>query len=141
MRSFLTNLTAVMLFAHSVLGCCSHHVHACGQTHDQIAWMGGNPWMGGNHCADAAHEHATGESKQSRDEHQGRDDCQGSPCDLGRPADEQVAKSHPVFSPLVALPLSEVDQASVGGQLGGYLGTTGVLRPVRLHLVHQVLLI
>ena len=141
MRSFLTNLTAVMLFAHSVLGCCSHHVHACGQTHDQIAWMGGNPWMGGNHCADAAHEHSTGESKQSRDEHQGRDDCQGSPCDLGRPADEQVAKSQPVFSPLVALPLSEADQASVGGQLGEYLGTTGVLRPVRLHLVHQVLLI
>lgn len=135
LRSFLTNLTAVMLFAHAVLGCCSHHVHACGQTHDQIAWLGGN------RCAEAAHEHSTGESEQSRNEHPGRDDCQGSKCDLGRPAVEQVAKAYPAFSQFVALPLSEAERASVGGHLGEYLCTIDVLWPVRLHLVNQVLLI
>ena len=135
MRRFVTILTAVMLFAHAVLGCCSHHVHACGQTHDQLAWMGGN------HCVDAAHEHSTGDSERSSHEHQGNDDCRGSKCDLGRTADEQVAKSYPMFSQLTALPPSEADQASAGGHAGQYLCAGGILRPVRLHLVNQVLLI
>ena len=135
LRCFLTNLTAVMLFAHAVLGCCSHHVHACGQAHGRTAWMGGN------HCADAAHEHSTGNSERSSDEHQGNDDCQGSKCDLGRTADEQVAKSYSVFSQHMAWPLSEADQASAGGHLGEYLCTDGVLQPLRRHLVNQVFLI
>ena len=50
---------------------------------------------------------ANAEVATKSDEHQGRDDCQGSQCDLGRPVDEQVAKSHPVFSPLLALPPSD----------------------------------
>jgi hypothetical protein len=135
LRRLLTILTAVMLFAHGMLGCCSHHVHACGQTHDPIARMGGN------HCADAAHEHSTGNSERSGHGHQGNDDCRGSKCDLGRPAGEQVAQSNPEFSQPMALPLSEADQASAGGRLGCDLCTTGVLRPVRLHLVNQVMLI
>ena len=135
MRRFLTILSAVILFAHAVLGCCSHHVHACGQTHDQMAWMGAK------HCADATHEHPTGDSDRSSHEHQGNDDCQGSKCDLGRPANEPVIKSYPAFSQPMALPLSEADQAAAGGRLEGDLCGTGILRPVRLHLVNQVLLI
>ena len=135
MRRFVTILTAVMLFAHALLGCCSHHVHACGQTHDQMAWTGEK------HCADAAHEHPTGNSERSSDEHQRNDDCRGNKCDLGRTADEPVAKSYSPFSPLMALPPSEADQASACGQLGDYLCTDGALQPVRLHLVNHVLLI
>ena len=135
MRDFLSNLTAVMLVAHAVLGCCSHHVHACGQTHDQISRTGGN------RCADAAHEHSTDKSERSSDPHQRRDDCQGSKCDFGRLADEQVTKSYPVFSPLMALPVFEANQALVGGRLEEYLCAIGVLQPIRLHLVNQVLLI
>jgi hypothetical protein len=135
LRSFLTYLTAVMLFAHALLGCCSHHVHACGQTHDQVSWMGGN------RCVDEAHEHSPGSPERSGHKHQGNDDCRGSKCDLGRPADEQVAKSHLVSSQLMALPPSLADQASACGHLGENLSADGILLPVRLHLVNQVLLI
>ena len=29
MRAWFTNLTAVLLFIHAVLGCCWHHAHEC----------------------------------------------------------------------------------------------------------------
>jgi hypothetical protein len=135
-RGFLAVVTIVMLFAHSVLGCCSHHTHTCGEAHDPVGFHA----HGGQGLA-ACHSHATADSEQSDNEHQQRDDCRDGKCDLGRPANEQVAKSCSLFSQPMALPLSTADQASAGGRLAGDLGATGVLRPVRLHLVNQVLLI
>jgi hypothetical protein len=136
LRRFLTHLTAVMLFAHAVLGCCSHHLHACGESHGSVAFVDGK-----QHCSDACGEHSAGSSGQTSHEHQGQDSCQGSTCDFGRPANEREAKSGHVFCQFAAVLPSEVMPDLAGGQLVHDLGTTGVLPPVRLHLVYQVLLI
>ena len=136
MRAFLATLTAVMLFAHAVLGCCAHHVHGCEKPHGSVAIGGGQ-----HQCSDSFDGHSTGCSGRTAHEHQGQDNCQGSTCDFGRPANNRYANSCDVSCQLVALPPSDVVPALVGGQLKHDLGTTGVLPPVRLHLVHQVLLI
>jgi hypothetical protein len=136
LRGFLTNLTAVMLFTHAVLGCCSHHVHACGESHGSVVFLDGK-----HHCSDACGDDSAGSSEQTGHEHQGRDDCQGSKCDFGRPANERVSKScHVVCQPVLLL-LSEAAPAAVDGQREHVFGSLGVLPPLRLHLVHQVLLI
>jgi hypothetical protein len=136
LRGFLTYFTAVMLCAHAVLGCCSHHVHACGESHGPVAFVDG-----AHHCSDNCGGRSAGRSEQTGHEHEGQDDCQGSTCDFGRPANEQEAKSPDVFCQPVAVLLSEAAPALVGGQLEHQLGTPGVLPPIRLHLVHQVMLI
>lgn len=136
MRAFLATLTAVLLFAHAVLGCCAHHLHACGESHGSIAVGSGNH-RHSNSCGD----HSAGTPDRTGHEHQGQDDCQGSTCDFGRPANDRYAKSGDAFCQLVALPPFAVVPALVGCQLEHDLTATCVLPPVRLHLVHQVLLI
>jgi hypothetical protein len=137
LRAFLTNLTAVMLFTHAVLGCCAHHEHACGESHGSVAFGGGK-----HHGSDACGDHAAGNFEPSSGhEHQGQDSCQGNSCDFGRPAKEQVTKSCRVFCQPLALLPSEVLPVLTGGQLEHGLRRTGVLPPIRLHLVHQVMLI
>jgi hypothetical protein len=125
-----------MLFAHAVLGCCSHHVHACGESHGSVAFVDGK-----QHCPDTCGDHSAGNSGQTSHKHQGQDDCQGSTCDFGRPANEREAKSCHVFCQPVALLSSKVMPALAGGLLAHDRRTTGILPPVCLHLVHQVLLI
>jgi hypothetical protein len=134
LHGFLSILTAVVLLAHAVLGCCAHHEHACGQPHSHMALTSEHP------CADTTHEHSAVTPEQSHHQHPGSDACRGGSCDLGRPQNEQVGKSA-ISGPTLALPLSAVTHVTVGGRLELDLGTTGVLLPVRLHLVNQVLLI
>ncbi len=136
MRVFLSNLTAVMLFAHAVLGCCSHHLHACGESHGSVGFMDSK-----HDCPDACSDHSGSSPERSGHEHQGQDDCQGATCHFGRPANEREVKSCHVFCQPAAVPPSEFMPASAGPQLNRDCGATGVLPPVRLHLVYQVLLI
>jgi hypothetical protein len=136
LRSLLASLTAVMLFAHAVLGCCAHHVHGCGKPHGSVAVGGGN-----HPCSDSLGGHSTGCSERTGHEHQGQDECQGSTCDFGRPANERYANSCDVSCQFVSLPPSDVVPALLRGLLEHDLGATCVLPPVRLHLVHQVLLV
>ncbi len=135
MHRFLSNFTAVMLFAHTALGCCAHHLHACGEPHGSVALVEGK-----HPCADACGEHAAASSGQTGHEHQGQDDCQGSPCDFGRPANEREAQSCHVFCQAAAVLPSEVLPVLTGVHLEHDLGAAGVPPPVRLHLVYQVLL-
>jgi hypothetical protein len=136
LRGFLANFTAIMLFAHAALGCCAHHVHACGEPHGSVALVEGT-----HHCSDSCGEPSAGSSEQTGHEHQGQDDCQGNTCNFGRPANEREAKSGDVVCQPVTLGPFEDVTGLVGGQLEHNLGKSGVLPPVRLHLVHQVLLI
>jgi hypothetical protein len=136
LRGFLANFTAVMLFAHAALGCCTHHVHACGEPHGSVPLVDGK-----HHCSDACGEYSAGGFRQTSHEHQGQDDCQGSTCDFGRPANEREAKSCDVVCQPVAFLPFEVMPASVASPLEHGLRTIGALPPLRLHLVHQVLLI
>ena len=136
MRGFLTNLTVVMLFAHGVLGCCSHHVHACGESHGSLGLVDGK-----HPCSDACGDHSAGGSGQTSHKHPGQDDCQGSRCVFWRPTNDWEAESCHVFCQPAVLLLSEAMPVLAGGRLEHDFGRNGVLPPVRLHLVHQVLLI
>ena len=138
LHALLSKLTAVMLFAHTVLGCCSHHVHACGESHGSVAFG-----VGTSHCSDACGEHSAGNSRQTGHEHQGsgHDDCRGTTCDFGRPTNGREANACYVLARSMDLRSSDPLSALAGGQVEHELGVTRVLLPIRLHLVHQVLLI
>ena len=134
LRGFLSILTAVLLLAHAVLGCCAHHEHACGQPHSHMA-------LTSEHlCADTIHEHPAVTTEQSHQQHPESDACRGGTCDLGRPQDEQVGKSA-ISGRTLAVTLSGATHVTMGVRLQLALGTIGVLLPIRLHLVNQVLLI
>lgn len=133
MHGFLSNLTAVMLLAHAMLGCCAHHVHACGHAHRQV---------GSNDGSTACHDHATGYSEGSEGKHQDRDDCRGNRCDMVRPANQAAGKSDPASYQVLGLSLPAVAQASGGRYRVQQLCTFGTVSlPVRIHLANQVLLI
>lgn len=134
LRAAVSALTVVLLLAHAGLGCCAHHEHACGQTHGHLALIGEHV------CADSIHEHPAVTHGQSGHPHEGPDDCQGSKCVLGRPQDEQVGKSA-IFVADLTGPSSEAAQGTLEGRLERAPGANDVWLPVRLHLVHQVLLI
>jgi len=133
LHRFLSNLTAVMLLTHAVLGCCAHHVHACGDAHGQV---------GRNHGSTAGHEHSTGHSDRSESSHREHDDCRGNRCEMVRLANPLTGKSHSASHPLLALPCPGTAQASNDGyrcQQPCTFGTRSL--PVRIHLANQVLLI
>lgn len=137
MRAGLSVLTIVMLLAHAVLGCCSHHVHACGEAHEPVGFH-----ADGTQDLAICHSHTAPDSGQSGTEHQQRDDCQGSKCDFGRPVNEQVIKFYPVLDQWVVLPTSSLQIPAVGGHREQDLCPSDVLlQPIRLHLLNQVLLI
>jgi hypothetical protein len=124
-----------MLFAHAVLGCCSHHLHACGESHGSVGLIDSQ-----HDCPDTCGDHSNS-PERSGHEHQGPDDCQGASCDFGRPAKERDVKScHLIFQP-AAVPPSEVMPALTARPLNRENVATGLLPTVRRHLVYQVLLI
>jgi hypothetical protein len=142
LHGFVSHVTAVFLLAHTLLGCCWHHVHACGHEHGVFALIG---W---EHDGDLRHGHAVGASKPSGDRHPDRDECRGSKCNFVAAKDEFVvtknltARSPAAAWQLAGLPCLAVDRARVGGLLHPALVRAGVLLlPVRLHLANQVLLI
>lgn len=142
MHAFVSHLTAAFLAAHTVLGCCWHHVHACGHEHDPLGLAG---WQ---HGGDLRHGHSAGVSAPSGDRHPDRDECRGSKCDFLAAKDESVVTKNLTARPpsaacqLAGLPCLAVDRSPAGGLLHPALVRAGVLLlPVRLHLANQVLLI
>ena len=136
MRAFLATFTASVLFAHAVLGCCAHHAHACGESHGAIELVDGNQ-PGPDACGD----HSAGGSEPTSHKHQGQDECQGSTCDFGRPANEREVESCHLSCQAAAVLPSEIPPVLTGVHLEHGVCATGVLPPVRLYLVHQILLI
>jgi len=124
-----------VLLAHAVLGCCWHHAHACGEAHDHLAlagwehhWdVGKHPSAGGPDCSHHGH---------------GRDDCRGVKCCFVVPAKEKAGIAPPVSRASAALTFAAADRVSVGSRFEEHLFAAGSQHlPVRLHLLHQVLLI
>lgn len=137
MRTVVSVLTIVILFAHAGLGCCAHHVHACGHTHDPVGFP-----ADGTQDAAGFHSHTDASAKQAGTEHDQRDDCRGSKCDFGRLVNERVVRFCPVLDPSLALPTSLGQMPAADGQREQDQSTRGVLlRRIRLHLLNQVLLI
>jgi len=135
MHIVVSNLTAVTLAAHTLLGCCWHHGHRSEQMRSPAAALSG--------CCEAGDAH--GPSPARRDcgtQHGGRHDCQGSPCMFIGPATQNVSPSPAwALQPLVAtLPPASLSAGSAAIERS-LLATGALLPPVRLHLAHQVLLI
>ncbi len=136
MHDLLSSLTAAILLAHALLGCCWHHAHACGHAHSPVAWV-----VAG--CeAEGPHEHSGHAPDRPGHKGPGQDGCRGAKCDFVRPATENLlpwaaAPCRPTSAAIVAS-----DRSEAAGDAPQHLCAAGdLLWPVRLHLAHQVLLI
>ena len=77
MSSIFASMTALSLLAHSVLGCCWHHTHACqdADTHEA------SEDLCGGHChADRPASAYTGGQGHCHGAPAGPDDCRGTRC-------------------------------------------------------------
>lgn len=137
MRAAVSVLTIVILFAHAGLGCCAHHVHACGHTHDPLGFPGD-----GIPDVTDSHGHADGDCSPAGTKHDQRDDCRGTKCDFGRRVNEQVVRFDPVLDQPMGLPTSAW-RVPVADEHRAQERCTGgsCLLPTRLHLLNQVMLI
>ena len=122
-------LIAATLVIHLLVGCCSHHAHACDNkdcpspTHSDATHDG--------QCSDSGSDHS----------HHGPQDCEGTKCSFVSPSrsvsDSFVLPLQPFFAAMLDNQLPQV-----GAGREHYSLASGRLQlPVRLHLAYQVLLI
>lgn len=146
LRAAIAHFVAGMLMLHSVLGCCWHHAHAC--AHGDCAWS--------ESTADDAHSHACS------------DDSHGDDCDAGCQSrgDESSRGNHSSLEcpgACVYLPPEKAISANHGPEgVAGFVAIPAAMAlwvlspvdarewisdseriepPLRLHLLHQILLI
>jgi hypothetical protein len=132
MYRLLRILTAVVMMAHLVMGCCLHHAHACENMK----------------CTNPTRETASLEIQCSTNVHDGSSHaghgvqkCQGEKCSF-IPSSPTAGSF--VMQPFQGLVLSIIDESfaltcSFAEQK--FSATGRLLPPVRLHLANQVLLI
>ena len=134
-HGFLSHLTAALLAVHTVLGCCSHHAHACGRECQPVSSVESPD-------SDASHD-AGRCTTQDSDSHQnhGLRDCQGSRCVFFSPAkgDLNAALQHSLPSCIYAESGDLSLRAAAASRLP--LAADALLPPLRLHLAYQVLLL
>jgi hypothetical protein len=133
LKSFLVNLTAIVVFAHAVLGCCWHHSHVGIEDGGRVAETAVLAVSHTGHDAECA-----GEPDQR---HQSKH-CQEGKCDFDRPTNVKIF-SATFFSPLdAAYPFTSTGTIAADEHFGGDLCTTGqYYTPLPLYLAKQVLLI
>jgi hypothetical protein len=134
MQTFVASLMSAVLAIQAVFGCCWHHAHFhlhCQRSLAQAAAP-----------AKCCHHHHASESKPVEPPCQGHDDCQGSsdylvPQKVQLDATETVA----VFDmPAIVSLLSATPGAAQFSY--EYAGSRSTIElPLRLHLLHQTLLI
>jgi hypothetical protein len=126
-------LIAATLVVHLMVGCCSHHAHACdnkdgpSSAHSDASHDGDCPESGGD------------------DSHHGPQNCQGDRCSfLSRTVSPSQAVSDsftlPFQTVFVALPDDQLPLVGFGPEPLS-LTSGRLLLSVRLHLANQVLLI
>ena len=158
MHILASNLTAVMLAVHALLGCCWHHGHGSEQMRGPVAVtarISPQPWIISGQCATAcsqavygADPHVSTACEQAVAQHNcgtqhgERPDCQDTPCLFIGPATQNISPSAAyALQPLITtLPLASLSADSAATERS-LLATGALLPPVRLHLAHQVLLI
>lgn len=122
-------LTAAVLLAHSLLGCCWHHAHAA---------TGGVEVA----CVEHGHQHDHGDQQdKSHDEHQGTTCHEGS-CVFVRgdgplPIDQLSLLAIDCF----VVPTCALTEAELRIARAEYSDSQDLAPPSRLHLLHQILLI
>lgn len=134
---FLSHLTAALLAMHTVLGCCTHHEHACGHECDSAASVESPDDAHTGHGDDAC-DTADSESHENHGPH----DCQGSTCVFVRPAEDGAFSAAFQFDlPSFACVAYESSSAHAPAGSWPHFTADALLPPLRLHLAHQVLLL
>lgn len=125
-------LTAVVLMAHLLLGCCVHHAHACDDMRHSPPIRGSAFFE--THCSEDC-------DKDTDHSNPGSQRCQGEKCSFVRPS--PVANDSPT-QPLSVfiVPLIEGTISPKGiGSEQRFSASGRIPMPLRLHLLNQVLLI
>jgi hypothetical protein len=143
----IPQITTIMLLVHMVLGCCTHHVHAC-ETHCCAA-----PTASAEACPCSTHQHdsdvpaspVNGLVKVAESgSHGGQHHCQGNTCTFVRvqPSPEHIGEFAADICPLELI-VAECDADSHRPYLErGFDPLLSPARPrLRAHLVLHVLLI
>ena len=127
MHRLTAYLTTTLLFAHTLLGCCSHHAHGS---------------IGPASAPFCQVQHQDDNGAKCDHSHKGDPICEGNKCVFVRPV--RVQPGDFVAWSQFAWVLTSL------GDLGAAMGTSpaslplsphGQMLPVRLHLANQVLLI
>jgi hypothetical protein len=133
-QGLFSHLTAAVLVAHTLLGCCWHHAHRCGQDEGAPGTLASADCTA-DHADDADH-HAP------RHSHHGPHDCLGGACVYIPAGQTRVVALAMDLSPAPGLALCFADQSALMPSVETSMFSAGDLcLPVRLHLAHQVLLI
>jgi len=131
MHGVLTSLTAVVLFIHTVFGCCWHHAH-CFEHGSTVAVN--QPLKCCRH-----HQHSS-DSKQQEEPCKGNVECKGT-CIYVVPQKVKVEAPQWVAVDLLAvLPLLADQAIGTAGSCEAGWSSPDLVPPVRTHLLHQVLL-
>jgi hypothetical protein len=131
MASVCRILTAGLLVAHLMVGCCAHHAHACDGEDHSLPTQGATTLPGGQ-CS----------GNHADDTHHGPPDCKGGRCSFVLPANNTIVQSLVrLCQAPAALLLDDVFASSGNSSEQPSLLTGLLLLPVRLHLANQVLLI
>ena len=137
MRSFLSNLTVAWLAVHTVLGCCWHHGHGCPQA-DDFTQSVESP----EECEANPSFLACTSADSTGDEHHGPHECRGVTCTFLGPTKQN---SHELPLQLHALPAAPMlcgePSVSDAASRQEFFACDALLPPLRLHLIHRVLLI
>ena len=134
----ICNLTSVALLAHVLLGCCWHHGHRCSHQSAAAAEVA----SAHDRCC-AQPQEGTHSQGSVGDCGHGDNGCQGVRCVFVSDA-PGAAAAVPAWQHRDALPLGPlaVDTSPAGSPLCGEASlAAGCCRPLRIHLLHQVLLI
>ena len=134
------NLTAAMLLAHVLLGCCCHHQHAFG---NQPA---------GTRCVDSAgadcHGHSCGEEAGCRHhpaggEHRGRNGCEGGRCVFvtGQPSRTPAASAAELSNAVAVAATVDEGLPAESGVWARAFAAARRCPSLRTHLWQQVLLL
>jgi hypothetical protein len=135
MRNGCRIFTAAVFMVHLMVGCCAHHAHACqGDGH-------------GPHGAGAAPMDACAGTSgcMISHVHHGAHGCQGASCSfIHSPNGFHLGKPSFQFNPIAVVPLTEGESSLFDVSLTPRVffdPAARFLPPVRLHLLHQMLLI
>jgi hypothetical protein len=128
MKHALSTATAIVVLLHALLGCCAHHAHACVEA-------------GKTRVEHACHTHDHGAPEPAGDHGGHNHNCDGNACVYVR-AEKAHVSAELASSPLHFAGLTEQRPTPAGTESWVHVvGLHEFSSPLRLHLLHQVLLI
>jgi hypothetical protein len=131
MQAFIANLTAALLFIHTVFGCCWHHAHACEHV-TSIAVI--------QPAKCCHHHHHENDGKQQQKPGKCKVDCEGT-CSYVLPQKVTIeAPQWVAIDFLAVLPSFADGQLEAAASWEALPSLFDLAPPLRTHLLHQVLL-